>query len=578
MSKQLLRHWVSKSLPELKQGSTIFIRSSLRQTNVSIRSQWRDDGHLSLLQTMKEGDVEEADVEISKEKDLSTSLGREESHISVHLTSRGSNLEVPSDPKSPRETASSSPLGEQVILDDGSIVPDSHEWLPPPSGFERVQLDDEITHVTRDTQEERTSLSLEVPEKVNIECDLTQGGSISMHSKVEGDIRLTTTNGDIQVKKLRGHSIDIRALGPNNNISSSNLLEAKNLSVFLPQQGRFRAKRIHASFFDVRIGEESSRNQSNPSTIKLFDEDDAGSICDISSLYVTGDASISVETPDNSRQSVRLKSHHGHVVVNASAPKPTAINEMTGKMLPVVDMGGVNGSFEVFAKSDASDEQIDDWVSCHVHIDSMSPDSVSLLQAYAGNVHVTLDRKVESDLRMVSSSNIDSVDMDSLLVDKDDKEYRELKKMLRQVDETTRLRQKPMIKIKTKAFTENEKDADLDLKKCEFVDGWVENKSEEPDSRFDRKLRGDSGSIGKIRLTGAADQALQGFHGSEEKDGKGSFPRPILAISSTGEIVIETLSWLGNIARRYGLDDHREKEDLGRTATRRGRSLDPSSE
>ena len=57
------------------------------------------------------------------------------------------------------------------------------------------------------------------------------------------------------------------------------------------------------------------------------------------------------------------------------------------------------------------------------------------------------------------------------------------------------------------------------------------------------------------------------------KSSASSFARPLIAIVGSGGVIVETLSWLGNIARRYGLDDNRDKGDLGRTATRRGRSF-----
>jgi hypothetical protein len=196
-----------------------------------------------------------------------------------------------------------------------------------------------------------------------------------------------------------------------------------------------------------------------------------------------------------------------------------------------------------------------------------------------------MDRKIESDMRLLSASNAASVLVDTLLLDEDEdgEDSKELTDMLLRIDESSTkasaAAQQKMIKIRTKGFTEKASKNDLifPLQNCEFVDGWIENRSAEPDSRFDRKVRGDDGSVGKIRLAGAANQALHGFQATGN-DEKTSFPRPIIAISSTGEIVIETLSWLGNIARRYGLDEKREKEDLGRTATRRGRSLDPSNE
>jgi hypothetical protein len=137
------------------------------------------------------------------------------------------------------------------------------------------------------------------------------------------------------------------------------------------------------------------------------------------------------------------------------------------------------------------------------------------------------------------------------------------------------------IKILTNAFTAREQINMEGLQYCEFVDGWIENTSLEPDSRFDRKHRGDAnidGGIGggKIRLEGAHSQALYGFDttsnsNSTEMASKSTFARPLLAVSSPGKIILETLSWLGNIARRFGLDDTRNEEDLGRQATRRKR-------
>jgi hypothetical protein len=113
------------------------------------------------------------------------------------------------------------------------------------------------------------------------------------------------------------------------------------------------------------------------------------------------------------------------------------------------------------------------------------------------------------------------------------------------------------IRIETDAFTVRGNDSEY--RNIAYVDGWVENTSNEPDSRFD--IKG-----GKIRLEGAVEQALQGF--SSE-----GVIRPLVAIATNGTIALESLSWLGAIARRYGLDE--ERDDLGRTASRSGRRLVP---
>lgn len=131
----------------------------------------------------------------------------------------------------------------------------------------------------------------------------------------------------------------------------------------------------------------------------------------------------------------------------------------------------------------------------------------------------------------------------------------------------------PKIDIMTKAFTERP-EGSYQSSHIHFVDGWVDDNSFEPASRFDRKVRGDAGgSGGKIRLESAEEQALSGFRVTSDEEGAMEFPRPLVAVIGTGTIMIETVSWLGAIARRYGLDE--SGRDLGRTASRTGRTLQP---
>lgn len=185
MSKQLLRHCLSRPLPTLKQGSTLSIRSSVPATNLSIRSSWRDDGNLSMLQTLRKGGIE-TDVIISKEKDRSTSMGREESFISILLKPKDMTTPGESAAKGAtnpqnnyQESVPPHPVEKNIILDDGTMFPDSEEWSPPPAGLRRIEYNDGIAHITKnevDDQKQVTSLFLEVPEKANIEVDLINGG------------------------------------------------------------------------------------------------------------------------------------------------------------------------------------------------------------------------------------------------------------------------------------------------------------------------------------------------------------------------------------------------------------------
>ncbi|MGK3745682.1 MAG: hypothetical protein ACI8RD_007491 [Bacillariaceae sp.] len=628
---QLLRRWVlSQSIPYLKQGSTIAIRSRLR-TDLRIRSHWRDDGKLSLAQRIivapqcsdgsggnNDGDADIsgsfAHILLSRNEDKITSLGRADPHVSIEILDKNEELTLGGD-----ESDSNHPAPKLL----SSLPLDNQE-----------EEEEEVAWGDYDDDEEMCCLTLDVPDKINIECDLTQGGSIFIESKIEGDVRLKTAHGNISVSKLRGHNIELETGSTEMTeeqdatpsfIFVSETLECQSLrlSVHRPSIDKIRAKRIHAKTMEIQVGgygtnETSPSAQASASNItatnEKLDDDDAGAICDISSLYIIGDANVNIQQPafvngqhHRQRQALRIKSHHGHLHVEATAPKPNDTNEITGDILPIVDLGGVNGSCEVWvsqpntynsAIEDPTVVTDDDWTSCHIHFDSIAPDSVNPIHADGGDIHVTVDRKVEADVRLFSppsttnSNDNDKslqVDMETLLLeDNDDGSLAdEVSHMLQNIEgiatsvSGTIIPNSNRIKILTNAFTAREQINMEGLQYCEFVDGWIENTSLEPDSRFDRKHRGDAnidGGIGggKIRLEGAHSQALYGFDttsnsNSTEMASKSTFARPLLAVSSPGKIILETLSWLGNIARRYGLDDTRNEEDLGRQATRRKR-------
>ena len=429
-----------------------------------------------------------------------------------------------------------------------------------------IEFDSEMRQETS-AQGDELFLTLDIPEKMNIDCDLSSGGSVAIQGKIEGDVRIRVVDGDVTVQKLRGHSIDIHLIGTGNTLHVSDLLEASDLLVQLPSSGRFRAKRIHASSSDIRMNEGEIIEVSSNEEQKLFDTDDAGAVCDISSYYISGSSTIDVQcSPGETRQALRIKSNHGHVTARVSSPMPTKVDVNTNDRLPIADIGGVNGSCEVFV--DGTGAVPSDIVSCRVHFDSLASDSVSIIKSNAGSIHMTFDRKVESDLRILSTSKVDSANIDMLLLDKEDEEFDSLISMLEALDSTSSHSPKDPIQIQTKAFTSFSPHKLWE--NISFVDGWVENRSEEPDSRFDRRLRGETGSLGKINSEGALNQALRNFQG----EAKSSFVRPLIICLGSSSILVESLSWLGNVARRYGLDEKREKADLGRTATLRGRSLD----
>jgi hypothetical protein len=463
------------------------------------------------------------------------------------------------------------------------------------------------------------TLVVDVPEKINLECDLLEGGSITIDNKIEGDVRLWTSQGIVHVKKLRGHVIDIVA----STIFASQLLESQSLKLAIPEHGRIRVKRIHACDMDIQVGTKYKDVEYEPMD-GLYDDDDCGATCDISSLYITGDAQVVVQRPSKlsmlseqpKRQAVRIKSNHGQINVQTSTPVPASKNPMTDKVLPVVDLGGVNGSCEVTISFPIEPEigihdvatihPSSESTTCHVHFDSIVPDSVSVVQSEWGNVNITIDRKVETDVRLLSipcgNASRDGLDIETLLLEdnEDGTLADELTYMLtKDLNNDTTVKEGSIssnvnrINILSKAFTARERPevGAIQQHGYDFVDGWVENASMEPDSRFDRKLRGTisseersnlGGGGGKIRLEGAYDQALQSFRNEDTRDFSSrisSSSRPLLVVVTPGNIVLETLSWMGNIARRYGmLNDTRETKDLGRQATRRSRLDDWTTE
>ena len=596
-------------LPRLKQGSTLSFRSDISNPkgngppcHVTIQSQWRDDGDVSWSTTSTGGTCsEQFEVVKLEERDSDNSGGGD---------------------------GGSSKDGDTLVTSIGREEP-----------FVALKLKNGHTGPISSAP---VQVSFNVPEKVNLDIDLRGGGgSITIKGKIEGDIRLCTTNGNIVATKLRGHKIDL-AIANKGTVFVSDVLESQDLNISIPflssssssssssNGNRIRVKRIHTNNMELSVVQGSNNMpfvSGDGVDDVVPDSDDSGAIVDISSLYLIGDGNIQVMR-DNSlstevdknyhhRQAVRVKSHHGHVNVETSSPSPTTRNEIVDEGLPVVDLGGVNGSCEVSILSSFStnlDPKKDakDTKSCHVHFDSIVPESVSLIQSEWGDVHVTADRKVEADIRLLSfGGSMDKeinkiLDIDTLILDDnddgggDDEESSdgnrgladELVRMLRDIDKaatsaspSTSVQPKQKIQIETKAFTERRTSLSerRPFQTIDFVDGWIENKSSEPDSRFDRKLRGianttSGGGVGKIRLDGAQEQALQSFNSSSSSSKKdnnnnnnSTFARPLLAVCTPCNIRLETLSWLGNIARRYGLEDKRDQDDLGRQATRRGR-------
>jgi hypothetical protein len=431
---------------------------------------------------------------------------------------------------------------------------------------------------------------VQIPEKSNLKCLLLEGGgNITINTKIEGDVTCRTSDGNIIVEKLRGHDIYLHAESTNL-IFASGLLEGQDIHV--QTRGRFRGKQLHGSNIQIitQQDDEDDDEKKVSSVRDTEDVDDEKSLVDISSMFVSGTGGATVDVHGNGtslgRRAVRIKSHHGPVKVTAySFCKPKETNPLTSKPYPLVELGGVNGSCEVCIDftdtssinyDDADDDsnindEVRNWTSCLVHVDSLAQDTVSLVTADQGCINLTFDRKVEADLRLITVPDVDNVvTAGSIVADGDDAKsvVQELRRSLPETAEMGPMKGAEQISVQTKAFTPRE-GASFTEGYANYVDGWIENTSSEPDSRFEQKVRGDAAG-GKIRLEAASEQALHGFaHQNKTRGAKSSaeYLRPLFAAAGTNQINVETVSWLGAIARRYGLEEI--KRDAGRTASRR---------
>ncbi|GAX14082.1 hypothetical protein FisN_8Hh082 [Fistulifera solaris] len=501
-SNAIARHLIRKSLAQLSQGSTFTFRSHV-PCSVVFQPEWRDDGVISYS--------EDSSIRLDVcETELQTSIGRIAPHISVNVE----------------------PLTALTT------------FLP--------------------TNNSLPQITVQVPEKINLSCSLfAEGSFISIPGKIEGDVALNT-NGAIHAKKLRGHDIDLKA----HSIIVEDLVEAARFRV--KSTGRFRAKQVHCSQADIQVHDSDLPRQHT-----VDDPDDEKSLVDISALFIsTGNdagsgASIRVHPRRTlSHRAVRIKSNHGPVLIEANGqPRPTERNEFTQMQYPIVELGGVNGQCEVSIQESSSYSD-SNWVSCQVHVDSLSAGSVSLVTADSGHVAITVDRKVAADLRLLSCLQAKEtlLETGSLLAEEDDDEM--IGKILKQLCDNPTKEQSDdstttKIQLLSPAFSK-ESDASFATNTLEYVTAVVENKSAEPDSRFDRQS-------GKVRIDGAGSQALSRF--SPTAPNEHVDERPLFAVVGVGNIVLETVSWFGAIARRYGLEE--SERELGRTASRRGRLLVP---
>ena len=383
--------------------------------------------------------------------------------------------------------------------------------------------------------------------------DITSG-KLEAHSFVDLSAR------DIYVKKIRSDRVSVDAASQ---IHVARQIEADQLDIAINdckrsegEYGRLRAKMISARSANILV--ENLNNDYNlvQNDIKKLDDDDGMASVDISSFYITGDegAVVTVKGNDNLNRKVRIKNNHGHVCVfvdgKAQHSNESEVDEY-GQEKAMVELGGVNGSCDVQFSSivdenDHGNKTMDSFQSVKIHFDSLAVGSISSAHSTTGNIELTFDRKIESDLRLMSSPNTQNLDIDAMVSECQRTVLSEVNKF--DTTTSTNISQHTgQINIMTDAF--NAQDLPLKNRHIKYVQGYLKNISNEKESRFDVKQK--SNALGKIDVSNAADQALKTF-GSSSKNP--SHIRPLVLAATNGNVCVESLSWIGAITRRYGIE------------------------
>jgi len=440
---------------------------------------------------------------------------------------------------------------------------------------------------------------------------------------------------DINNIQSSADSSSVSSLGSSNSdnggiIHVKKAIEAK--SVHITTYNRVRAQMLNGSNVTINVRRPSSNVDHGPSSTSnssadskksssligssftKLDEDDEGALIDVGSLYISSSAAESSNNNEahllvedfNGRASdeglVRVKSCHGHVTVHAKKTGTTSDDDQQltrhqNQSSPLVDIGGVNGSCDITLEASSSSSNDTANIAnnntlvtgTRVHFDAMTPDSISTVASRGSGNHstsITMDRKLEAEVRMLTmAKSALPIDFDVYSLTSDDVE--EIQSTLKGVSDAVLSKQQDTllentgqaISIETDAYQSDDQQQQTTHEGIEYKQGTMSNRSGEPDSRFDVRSQSSS-SRGKINIDGAASQALNSFKkqssssSNDERLDSSSLDTtlPLLAVATDGTIKLETLSWFGSIARRYGMDES-EKNDrnIGRQASRKPR-------
>ena len=690
MSRQLQRVWNSIPLSKFKQGSSLSINSPNPSLPLSVKiiPQWRDDALINLKQIFADSSEKEVDMKVEMSNDPAdfqmTSLGRKAPIAKINLDWKKSNQNK-NDSSSLKTslTESSTKIQNNIKSKIAKMKEDElpaygfvnnrdgYSFTSPLSEdvyFDEDKVDDvSNSSIDSNCDNGKTSPSIELtaklPQQSNITCHIAGIGGIHIESKLEGDVILSAERGDITTHQLRGYHFDIRT--KKGNILSSKNMEAQTIHLNIEDYGRIKAKMLNGSniFVNAPLRDccndnlnthiQQGKQQNNNDDLSLSDEieDDALALVDISSLYTTqtGDgAHIHMKPPGSDEKftkynrHVHVKSHHGHITIHTTQPPQPKSNDFISiptirdkynNIIPHVELGGMNGSCDICIHPNSLNTEINEkqnisetYLAARVHVDSLAPNTISVLTANRGNISITYDRKIETDLCAISTPFISSLDVENIIQIEDatpEALYTTMTTFNSKIiekklscDRENRLssdaqQNNQKLHIDTDAFVsyKNMTCEIKDLQHVQYEFGEIRNNSEEPDSRFDMQTKGISSKRGKINVENAASQALQGFTkidhnewktsssalyynsnenfkneendkltnhesndpaiGPDKNDQKSGriYDWPFMIIATNGMIQVETVNWFGAIARRFGMDEtSRKKESLGRQA------------
>ena len=576
LSRALRSTWQSIPIPSMTQGSRLIVRKKDHHhipIQLIIQPQWRDDGNVELKQRYTTSyddygnevfyecrmNVDVITSEEEQEEVLSGLPGSSDVTVDVNLNfvekQVGDNYvhDVSKD-RAVVGSRGSRPDSYDNSLSDHGDIEDEEEGK---SGSSELLL-------SRNKPLPTIQLLAKVPEKLmsikakfgNENDDLIDitSGKLEAHSFVDLSAR------DIYVKKIRSDRVSVDA---SSRVHVARQIEADQLDITIKdckrsegEYGRLRAKMISARSANILVENLNNDHNLVQNDMKKLDDDDGMACVDISSIYITGDegAVVTVKGNDNLNRKVRIKNNHGHVCVfvdgKAQYSNESEVDEY-GQEKAMVELGGVNGSCDVqFSSSvdenDHGNKTMDSLQSMKIHFDSLALGSISSAHSTTGNIELTFDRKIESDLRLMSIPNTQNLDIDAMVSEYEGTVLSEVTKF--DTTTSTNISQHTgQINIMTDAF--NAQDLPFKNRHIKYVQGYLKNVSNEKESRFDVKQK--SNALGKIDVSNAADQALKTFRSSTKNP---SHIRPLVLAATNGNVCVESLSWIGAITRRYGME------------------------